>query len=380
VPFKPGRVELVVLAVASLVAFAAGEALARVAVAMSGAPRSTYQFYSAPYFEADSQGAVRHIRSQAFRLTTVYDESIEFDVKYRTNDLGFVDHQDYLPPRPPPAGARRYAFAGDSFVEGMGAEPWVPRLRDRLREAGADIEIYNLGLMGASLQHVRALLKSTAAEVPITDILIIVISNDFYRPNWVPLVTGDEVRFCRDPEACPGNGFTRLASYEASQEELIQRSRDLRAAQLGVGEDVPLWRRLIRKSELIRVVRRSARQLSRRISGESPATDLENPADLQDNLAALVGVRSDFPDLPIHLVRVPQKEEVVQGRYTLDVEREARAANIEYFPALTACPWTVDMFYPRDAHPNERGYAHLTRCVANYLAKTDETFSRVTHD
>jgi hypothetical protein len=121
-------------------------------------------------------------------------------VRFRTNDLGFIDHEDYLVPGQSRADAPRYAFVGDSFTAGFhGGTPWVPALRDRARKTNPDLQIYNLGVSGTGFDHFGRLLKSFATDVDFSEIVILAISDDFERPFWPPPPRGN-VHCRRSPE------------------------------------------------------------------------------------------------------------------------------------------------------------------------------------
>lgn len=363
---RPARVtsQVLLLLTALAVAGILGEAAVRLTL-----PRplpSSLIMYSSPHFILDQRGAVRQIPNETVRLVSTYDDTIEFDTVLRTNGLGLIDHRDY------PVGASsrlHYAFVGDSFTYGMGAEPWVPQLRDALRASGHDLEIYNLGVNGASLQHFRTLLLSVAAELSLTHIVLIPISNDFYRPWWVPIDTRDGRWMCRDPPACQNRRpMPPLIELDATASEIIEQHRALRAENARRQPVEPLWKRALWRSHVYLAAHRGARRLVQRFTPTEPdPSNLEDRRLLGPNLEALAGIRRDFPELPITLAHFPQIEEVRSGRYDVELAADATTLGIEYFPALTRCSWSVDMYHAVNAHPNERGYDNFARCLSRHL-------------
>jgi hypothetical protein len=327
-------------------------------------PQSTVAI-SSPHFVLDANGAVRHIPNEKVRMVSILEDSLEFDVIYQTNRQGLVDHRDY----PVASGSgRRYAFAGDSFTYGMGADPWVPQLRDRVRAGGADIDIYNLGVNGASVQHFRALLSSVASELPVTDVVVIPISNDFYRPWWVPVHASDGTKMCWDPPDCTSvRSLYPIVDYDARPDALVRQYQDMRAARLAAQPAEPSWKRILWRSELYLLTRRRLLQLFR--APERDPYDLEDPARLDVNLEALAGIRRDFPTLPITLALFPQVDEVQQGAYHLDLAQAASHLDIDYFPALTRCSWSTDMYHRANLHPNARGYRSFADCLWRHLTR-----------
>src|SRR5690242_12729856 len=51
--------------------------------------------FSSPTFRRYSSGAVRFLANETIREVAVYSGRIEYDVTYRTNNLGFVDDKNY---------------------------------------------------------------------------------------------------------------------------------------------------------------------------------------------------------------------------------------------------------------------------------------------
>ncbi len=344
-----------------MIGLALAEAMLRVS-AKPTVPANSVLFSSA-HWQLDRLGAVRHIPNEAVRLVAVYDDTIEFDVSFRTNRAGFVDHRDY--PVDPDSRAH-YAFVGNSFTHGMGADPWVPKLRDRLRRMGQQIDLYNLGVNGASVQHFRKLLGSVATDLPVSHVVIVAISNDFLRPWWVPVKTEAGIELCRPDGHCRR---VRTVPFNATLPELIAHHREALAMAPRAPLD-PIWKRLLWQSHLYRVVRRqaqSARQLVAPAVDVDDGTSLEHPRFLPANMEALAGIRADFPEMPIWLAHFPQREEVELDRYDLALDETAAALKMNYFPALTSCAWSDDMYHSVNGHPNAKGYESFARCLSQQV-------------
>jgi hypothetical protein len=358
------RAELVLLFASLCVSFLGAELLVR--TFLPSLPSSAVAISSSNYAVLDERGAVRHVPNEKVRMVSIVEDSLEFDVRFRTNSHGLVDHRNY----PVSANSRRhYAFVGDSFTYGMGAEPWVPRLRDRVRERDAEVEIYNLGLNGASIQHFRALLSSIAQELPITHVVLIPISNDFYRPWWVPTSRPDGTYMCFEPRpdcTIVRPGFARI-DYEADPHSIVKRFRDSKAAAVAQQPIDPWWKRALWKSRLYVVARSQVRLLIYGEPERDPA-DLEDPSRLGENMEALAAIRKEFHALPITLAHFPQMDEVRNGEYALDVAEAVSRIGIDYFPALTECSWSTDMYHPVNRHPNAYGYSSFAACLWDHLA------------
>ena len=51
-----------------------------------------YKLWSSPHFRLDETGAVCFLPEEALRAVSLLDHEVEFDVSYRTNNLGLIDH------------------------------------------------------------------------------------------------------------------------------------------------------------------------------------------------------------------------------------------------------------------------------------------------
>lgn len=358
------RRRLLLMLTSAAVAFAVAEGVLRL-IEQETLPQASVLF-SSQHWALDQRGAVRHMPNEAVRMVSVYADTVEFDVAFRTNNLGLVDHRDY----PSASDTRRhYAFVGDSFTHGMGADPWVPKLRDQLQEAGRQIEIYNLGVNGASVQHFRKLLSSAAAELLISHIVVIAISNDFLRPWWVPIAGPSGSIACRDPPDCKHvRPMMPIFKYGASVEEVLRQHRAI-TAEITARQPVDAWwKRALWQSRLYEMLRRSIDRIAQRVApAEAFAYDLEDPRLLDVNLEALAGIRADFPRLPITLAHFPQKDEVERRGYDLDLAEPAGRLGIDYFAALTGCEWSLNMYHRVNGHPNASGYENFAQCLSRHL-------------
>jgi lysophospholipase L1-like esterase len=358
-----------VLILSGLAVLLAGEGLARWLTSTD--PAFSYQFVSSALYRVDASGAVRHIPNHDFRVVFVHNDRVEYDERYRANNVGLIDSRDY-PTVPPNAGGRRYAFVGDAFVGGIGADPWVPRLREALQAAGRTVDMYNLGVGGTSVQHFATLLRSVSRELSLTDIVLMPGSNNFLRPHWVPIVTKSEIRLCRPDgvETCIKRRLPILmTAFDEPQERIIEQTRERSRLAMIDTTPAPAWKRVARQSVLARELRDQARRTYQRLYPPPyDPFDIEDTRELPNSIQALTAIRSEFPGIPIHLVHFPQKNEITSRQYTLEVREQVEKLGISYFPALTSCSWTPAMYFPNDGHPSALGYQNMSNCVAKYLS------------
>jgi hypothetical protein len=329
-----------------------------------------FLFWSSPHFVLDAQDAVRYRPHETVREIAIYDGRIEYDARYRTNNLGLIDELDYHPNE----AGRRIALVGDSFTAGSGAPPWIPALRGLLTSQQPGARLYNLGVAGAGIIHMVRLIESLAPTLAFDEIVILAITNDFHRPFWRPLTSDTEIRFCpmdesrtvcakREPVATVIPYALGAAGLQAS---IAERTRARAAAAL---HHSPLTRTL-RHSRVFALAHDLYRQQPIFAAGEKTqqVSDTLKRFVERDSEAALRQLRARFADTPIHLIHLPEKHEVAQGRYDRNLKPLADELGLRYTSALDRCDWSIDLFYPRDPHPNALGYQRIAHCAAGLLS------------
>ena len=110
------------LLVSTMLSLVLAEGLARV---LSPFPEKHDRLWmlGSPTFQTDYGGAVRYVPNQTVRSVILQDGDIVYDVRFPTNDLGFIDHEDYSSDGERPADARRLVFVGDSYTAGFPSPP-----------------------------------------------------------------------------------------------------------------------------------------------------------------------------------------------------------------------------------------------------------------
>jgi len=347
----------VLLLGSTALSYLAAEAAARVVSPFSETQPKLW-LLSSPTFRLDSQGAVRYLKNQTIRTVMLDGDHFVYDVRFRTNDLGFIDHEDYLSPSERRADAPRYAFVGDSFTAGFhSGTPWVPALRDRAREANPSLEIYNLGVSGTGFEHFVRLLESVGTQVEFSEIVILAISDDFPRPFWRPLVKGDAIRFCR-AESTPSDCVAAPPMARIFDAGLDQAEVLALAARL--------WEGQISGPRKLRHLAIEHSRLAGLLFEQYLRLKLQFSRGFRESLDRLGDLRDAFPTKRIRFVHLPTMEELSRLDYDVHPEDEIAKLGIEYFPALTACSWPEEMFLS-DGHPNAGGYDAIARCVSTHL-------------
>jgi len=313
----------------------------------AGPPRAL--LFSSATFALDANRAVRYVPNEVIRTIAIYDGEIDYDVRFRTNNLGFVDERDYGPT--PDPNAEPFVFVGDSFTAGYhGGKPWVPGLRDIPRPR--PFEVYNLGVDGTGMENFSRLLHGLRDEIPMSTIVVVAITNDFERGVWWPEATDGAIRFCADRNgATECAAIARIVPIESSDEQVKAIAREMTPPGGGPEAD------RLHGLRVLALARDAALGLG--------LIHRENP-EVSQEFAALRRIRNAFPESRIVLVHLPERGEVIANRYNLDLRKRVESVGVVYVPTLERCEWSKDMYFKHDGHPNALGYRNISDCVTRH--------------
>ncbi len=355
---------LLLAAVSVILSLLLFEMLARVFIPDTTGSRQLV--YNRMPFETESNSAVRYASNSELREVAIYDGAVEYDVSFRSNNWGLADPVDY-PQSTPGETARNIAFAGDSFTAGAGAKPWVPILRDRIAEKDPDVRIYNLGVAGTGPVNFFYLLDHLSKKVAFTDIVLIVISDDFKRARWRPLLSRSELRLCEDGHddvmCMSKNPIATIAGTE-NLEPVLQSLRKSSPVRPKSG--------LSKAAGLIRSKFLSRPRPASASAGSGPNWQSDEQLLTNRkiyNLYALLGIRRMFPLSNIYLLHVPENHERVRGRYSIDIGNEINGMGITYVPLISK-PWSAGDFRKKDPHPTPAGYERLSGYVEEFMRQS----------
>lgn len=349
---------LVLFSLTALLSFAAAETTLSF---FSINPEPTY-IWSSPMLERGKGWEVHYIPNQTVKEWSIYEGQIEFENQIQTNNWGFVDPIDYISAKFK-SGFTSYSFFGDSFTAAQGAQPWVPKLRSKLQREGRLIDIYNFGVLGTGFGNIYEILKNRSGQIDLNHLVFIVISDDFKRMNWRPLVKNNGVIFCPNvatDEIClEHRGPTAIiVDGKISNKELLKM----------LTPPDPKHKYWFQKT---RLYRRTEKALDRK----QVALDAHN-REVYENSGMVMSrasmnlikeIRTQLPNAEIDLIHIPERVEVHNRKYNLEIKDTIEKMGIRYHPALYDCRWSKDMFRRYDPHPNEKGYEALSMCVEKIL-------------
>jgi hypothetical protein len=339
----------VLIAASLVIGWALVEAGGRLVLGLQPLPAERVGVFTSPNWVAQGLG-VRWSPNQAIRTLAIYDGRIAYDVRFRTNDRGFIDHRDYGVGTTVPLD-QRWAFVGDSFTAGHhGGDPWVPRLRDAVVASGRSIEIYNLGVSALGIRQLLPTLRGSELEVG--HIVFLLISDDALRRPWRPIETRERVILCprgAEEQACASYESRLLLLHDphatqAEVLELVERS----------GPPPPAL------GSLAWLAQRSLVAAAFAGPGEPDAVEVE----LADWLTQ---VDRHFPDAQLHFLQIPEKDEVRRGVFRAPFADTIREAGHRYVSLLEACALRTEHYFELDPHMRQSGYDELGRCVGRVL-------------
>ena len=313
---------------------------------------------SSPSMVQSGEGIVKYSKNTSIRSAAIDRSGMVYDVRFDTNNLGFVDLVDYTNVRKSP----NIVLLGDSFTAGYhGGVPWIADLRRILGSAAA---VFNLGVSGTGIREFEQRLNYFAKSVPVDEIYILAISNDFYRRPWYPASNGGDLWFCsydesRDKCMSAKPPIFYSIGLQSSTNEVLAKAKEIRDRRPRQNYGFAVYRLL--------------KNLIWKLQDSDMSKRLADP-EVQKSLQSLSRIVNEFGKDRVFFVHLPEKHEVVSGRYDLDFSEFAGNQRINYIQLQDACPLTQSMFFEREPHPNAAGYKRIAQCIASLFSSRSMTF------
>jgi hypothetical protein len=315
-------------------------------------------FVGPHHWRVEDDGTVRYEPHQRIRHVSFYGSHVEYDVTFATNNLGFVDSEDY------PIASRapeevRWALVGDSFTAGYhGGEPWVEGLRERARDAGRHVTLYNLGVGGAGPPQFQRLLRRFGSELDLDRVAVLFISDDLFRPLWYQLVRRGRIYHCpndRSRADCLRETppLFVVPALDTPTDRLLATARAKGALSPPASPGEWLARRT---------------RIGALVADDRPAAARGAALRMPPGFPVwLAGLREEFGTLEPLLIQLPERDEVERARHRVDARSAVERAGLRYVSLLGACDLERSDYFPADRHPNRGGYEKLARCVGRAL-------------
>ena len=277
--------------------------------------------------------------------------SVEYDYRYRTNNLGLVEDADVMPERD------SLLVLGDSFTEGLGAEPWFRLIAPEIEKIG--YQPVNGGLLGTGFQQWLKLDRHLAAKkFRIQKVMVVFISDDYRRRvvGHTPAVLQclSDLALCHLDQSY----LYRMPSMEdlSSWVSKIKATRESKQSwlQKRAGTLLPASYRIYGRLKL---------QLIQLISRAGD----DDPQEQQSRAAIVELLRLHGPENVV-FVHVPQKDEPHgPNGLGLRARRSIQDAGGTLVDGFKQCHLTATDYYQMDDHPNRLGYAKIASCVASAI-------------
>ncbi len=380
------RTGSVILGAALVLAIVIAEVVSRALFSdISFANRALY--WNVPPLVLGAQDVVHYVPRQTIREVGIYNGQVEYDMHYKTNNLGLIDNIDY-PENIPDGKSIRMAVVGDSFTAGNGGFSWVPALRDYLENQSSSVAVYNLGVLGSGIETFEKNIRYFDQQLSFTDLVFIVISDDFFRLWWRPLTREDGIRLCPDGETeeicSKRRPFGHLFDPDMSASELLQVSNSRMLSEEArfnqVSATLPV---VVRSSRFLSMLYRFFNNLPLFAMAENrqQVGEILQHYLINRNLETLDRIASESRAARITLLQLPEREEVRSGAYRIPIGEKLTTSRIKYVSTIERCPWEVDWFHKYDTHPTEVGYRHILGCVSSILNRqVDENGGGLVND
>ena len=277
----------------------------------------------------------------------------EYDYRVQTNNFGLVQNTDVAP------GEGSFLLLGDSFTEGVGAEPWFRSVSPEIRKLG--YQPINGGIGGTGFGGWLNLDRSlTAAGIRIRKLLVLFISDDYRRPAWN--VTPGELRCFSDLARCrvDQNTFFRYRLPPPGQlSSWVAKIRAGREATLGA------------RARMLLPATYRVYQYVKQLIWHSPQIARDKLGKRQSREAIAELIKTYGPG-NVAFLHLPQKEEIglQPNEFGLEARRSIQQAGGKLFDGFKLCGLTRSDYYPNDLHPNAGGYAKIAACALRIIKET----------
>jgi hypothetical protein len=267
--------------------------------------------------------------NSAIREVAMYPDrsgklTLEYDCSYRSDALGFVSNEIAYE-------NAEVLLLGDSLAQGVGGCSWMERLSPPVRS-----RIYSAAVLGHGVLNWNEVVAELETIKKPGKILIIFITHDFVRPQW--MFDTAQIECLQSKGSCAGKYWYPI------DERMLETATARYREKIPTSSSAPLRSRI--KYHFI-----ASYEVYSRLFGQGRvASDTFGPSvDAIHSLAKRYDVRLIW----------------VNDRWEADRPTSASARLLDRLSALNVqrCRIPPDGFLPRDGHPNAQGYDALVACV-----------------
>lgn len=277
---------------------------------------------------------------------------IEYDTSFITNNIGLVQKKSFDPKK------KSIVIIGDSFTQGQGATPWFYQLEDDWKNN--EYQLINLGIIGTGIIQWKDTLQWFSSIGEIKQILICCISDDWIRPRWYIYENAEQNVYTFN--LLVENKFQEshkkpiiyCIEKDSDHYTILKRIKDI--AELPDGG----IKKFLKKFFLTSITHRVFFQKKLPSHNYSEIVFSENKTSF-DQIISAYGAKN------ITVLHLPQKEEVIQGKYSelgTKIKDLILSRHIPYIDGLALGKLNKGDFYKDDDHPNASGYKKIYDCFS----------------
>jgi len=315
-------------------------------------------FFDGPETVFQNHGDIfTYVPHKEIRNVTAYffehDFTIEFDYRFRTNNVGLVQDADVGPEQD------SLLLLGDSFTEGHGAEPWFRQVSPEIAKLG--YQPVNGGLLGTGFEQWLKLDRYLIEKsIRIGKLVVMFISDDYARPVWN--FSPPAMQCLSDLARCQIDAsiFYRLPSAQELS-PWIAKVRAARTPMMKMKEQPWLAARV---QTLLPASYHIYKYFKER--GQQPDPGVRRAERQSD--AAIAELIGRYGSANVAFIHLPQKDEVDgPGDLGLRARRSIKEAGGRLYDGLKLCRLTAADYYRNDGHPNRHGYAKIAACTTEVI-------------
>jgi hypothetical protein len=288
--------------------------------------------------------------SELRNVTAFFSDSdfkIEYDYKFRTNNLGLVQDADVVPERD------SLLLLGDSFTQGLGAEPLFRLISPDVDKLG--FQAINGGLIGTGFEQWLNLDRYLASNnIRVRKLVVLFISGDYLRPVWT--FRPEELQCLADLSLCHAeDAYLYRLPPDA---ELASEINKIRIAR------TPMLNRFAFKMR-VEALLPASYHIYEFFKAQLKDRALDEHGETATRAAISEFIRIYGPD-NVAFIHLPQKEELEHGRpinLGLRARRSIQAAGGKLFDGFERCGLSPENYYAMDDHPTRVGYAKIASCT-----------------
>ena len=283
--------------------------------------------------------------------------NIEYDTRFHTNNFGLVQDGDVLP------GRDSVLVVGDSFGQGLGAEPWFRLISPEIESLG--YQPVNGALLGTGFAQWRKLeQRLIGGGIHIAKMVVVFISDDFQRQVW-NATPAQFTCFTALPQCDLEKSFFYRLPPEKELASWVDKIRTARAPllhQSWLGARAAAW---------LPATYHAYRYLKESYYGGQQQNSAGRASLMraEDESREAIGdfVRT-YGASNVVFVHIPQKDEIGKpDQLGIKARQAIEAAGGHLVDGFQRCGLTETDYYPRDDHPTPQGYAKVARCVGDAI-------------